>query len=123
MDEGVARAGAIYDQIGRTYASTRRPDPRIEAAIRSALGDAGSVVNVGAGTGSYEPPQTVLAVEPSSAMIAQRPEGAAPAVQARPSGSRCRTARATPPWRCSPSTTGPIRPAGCPRCGGPPAVS
>jgi SAM-dependent methyltransferase len=82
MDEGAARAGAIYDRIGRTYASTRRPDPRVEAAILSALGDAASVVNVGAGAGSYEPPQTVLAVEPSAAMIAQRPDGAAPAVQA-----------------------------------------
>jgi len=82
MDEGAARAGAIYDEIGRTYASTRRPDPRVEAAIRAALGDAASVVNVGAGAGSYEPPQTVLAVEPSAAMIAQRPPGAAPAVQA-----------------------------------------
>ena len=82
MDEGAARAGAIYDEIGRTYASTRRPDPRVEAAIRLALGDAASVVNVGAGAGSYEPPQTVLAVEPSAAMIAQRPAGAAPAVQA-----------------------------------------
>ncbi|HKV67527.1 MAG TPA: class I SAM-dependent methyltransferase [Gaiellales bacterium] len=82
MDEGAARAGAIYDEIGRTYASTRRPDPRVGAAIRDALGDATSVVNVGAGAGSYEPPQTVLAVEPSAAMIAQRPPGAAPAVQA-----------------------------------------
>ena len=82
MDEGAARAGAIYDRIGRAYASTRRPDPRVDAAIRAALGDAASVVNVGAGAGSYEPPQTVLAVEPSAAMIAQRPEGAAPAVQA-----------------------------------------
>src|SRR5436189_4781846 len=82
MDEGAARAGAIYDEIGRTYVSTRRPDPRVEAAIRAALGDARSVVNVGAGSGSYEPPQTVLAVEPSAAMIAQRPEGAAPAVRA-----------------------------------------
>jgi SAM-dependent methyltransferase len=82
MDEGAARAGAIYDEIGRTYACTRRPDPRVEAAIWAALGDPGCVVNVGAGTGSYEPPQTVLAVEPSAAMIAQRPQGAAPAVQA-----------------------------------------
>ena len=82
MDDGAARAGAIYDEIGRTYASTRRPDPRIEAAIHSALGDAASVVNVGAGAGSYEPPQTVLAVEPSAAMIAQRPEGAAAVAQA-----------------------------------------
>src|SRR5690348_10549287 len=82
MDEGATRAGAIYDEIGRTYACTRRPDPRVEAAIHGALGDAASVVNVGAGAGSYEPPQTVLAVEPSAAMIAQRPPGAAPAAQA-----------------------------------------
>jgi SAM-dependent methyltransferase len=81
-DGGAPRAGAVYDEIGRTYAVTRRPDPRIEAAIRTALGDAATVVNVGAGTGSYEPPQTVLAVEPSAAMIAQRPPGSAPAVQA-----------------------------------------
>lgn len=82
MDDGAARAGAIYDEIGRTYASTRRPDPRIEAAVRTVVGDARTVVNVGAGAGSYEPPQTVLAVEPSAAMIAQRPPGAARAVQA-----------------------------------------
>ena len=74
--------GALYDRIGRTYATTRRPDPRIQAAIFAALGDAETVVNVGAGTGSYEPPQTVLAVEPSAVMIAQRPPGSAPAVQA-----------------------------------------
>ena len=49
MDEGAAWAGAIYDEIGRTYAGTRRPDPRVEAAIHGALGDAASVVNVGAG--------------------------------------------------------------------------
>jgi SAM-dependent methyltransferase len=74
--------GAVYDEIGRTYASTRRADPRIQAAIWAALGDARTVVNVGAGTGSYEPPTTVLAVEPSAAMISQRPAGSAPAVQA-----------------------------------------
>jgi SAM-dependent methyltransferase len=73
---------AVYDRIGTTYAKTRRPDPRIEAAIRRALGGARSVVNVGAGSGSYEPPETVLAVEPSAVMIAQRREGLAPAVQA-----------------------------------------
>ena len=73
---------AVYDRIGVTYAETRRPDPRIDAAIRRALGGARSVVNVGAGSGSYEPPETVLAVEPSAVMIAQRPAGLAPAVQA-----------------------------------------
>ena len=73
---------AIYDTIGATYTTTRRPDPRIAAQIHAALGDAETVINIGAGTGSYEPPQTVLAVEPSAVMIAQRPVGAAPAIQA-----------------------------------------
>ena len=71
---------AAYDRLGTTYAQTRREDPRIRAAIWSAVWKAQSVVNVGAGTGSYEPPQTVLAVEPSKVMIAQRGEGRAPAV-------------------------------------------
>jgi len=74
---------ARYDRIGRTYAATRGTDPRIAARIWEALGDARTVVNVGAGTGSYEPPdRDVTAVEPSAVMIAQRPPGAAPAVQA-----------------------------------------
>jgi ubiquinone/menaquinone biosynthesis C-methylase UbiE len=72
-----------YDVIGRSYSRTRRTDPRIAAAIWEALGDARTVVNVGAGTGSYEPPdRDVTAVEPSAVMIAQRPPEAAPAVQA-----------------------------------------
>ena len=73
---------ALYDSIGRTYSSTRRADPRIAAAIADALGEAASVINVGAGAGSYEPVQTIAAVEPSRVMIAQRPPGSAPAVQA-----------------------------------------
>jgi SAM-dependent methyltransferase len=73
---------AAYDRIGVTYSSTRRPDPRIRDAIWSALGDAASVINVGAGAGAYEPPETVLAVEPSQVMIDQRPPGSAPAVAA-----------------------------------------
>lgn len=73
---------ALYDEIGRTYRRTRQPDPRIAGAIEAALGPVDSVVNVGAGAGGYEPPQTVLAVEPSSVMIAQRPVGVAPVVQA-----------------------------------------
>ena len=73
---------AFYDTIGGTYAQVRRPDPRIAAAIEAALGDASSVVNIGAGTGSYEPPdRTVIAVEPSDVMIRQRPAGAAPCRQ------------------------------------------
>jgi len=72
-----------YDVIGRTYTRTRGTDPRIAAAIWEALGDARTVVNVGAGAGSYEPPDRELtAVEPSAVMIAQRPPGAAPVVQA-----------------------------------------
>jgi SAM-dependent methyltransferase len=73
----------IYDRIGISYAATRRPDPRIGAQIAAAIGGARSVINVGAGSGSYEPPQTVLAIEPSPVMIRQRPHGSAPAVQAR----------------------------------------
>jgi len=74
-------ADALYDRIGRTYTTTRREDPRLAAAIHAALGDAVTVVNVGAGTGSYEPAdRKVVAVEPSPVMIAQRPPDAAPAV-------------------------------------------
>lgn len=73
----------LYNSIGRGYATLRQPDPRIALAIEAALGDASSVVNVGAGTGSYEPPgRTVMAVEPSEVMIRQRRASAAPCVQA-----------------------------------------
>jgi SAM-dependent methyltransferase len=73
----------LYDTIGVGYGRWRRPDPRIAAAVAEALGDAASVVNVGAGTGSYEPvDRPVVAVEPSPAMLRQRPRGAAAAVQA-----------------------------------------
>jgi SAM-dependent methyltransferase len=75
-------AEATYDTIGQGYALRRRPDPRIAAAINSALGSAHSVINVGAGTGSYEPTdRIVLAVEPSDLMIGQRPPGAAPCLR------------------------------------------
>jgi len=74
----------LYDRIGRTYTGTRRPDPRIAAAICSALDDAATVLNVGAGAGAYEPPdREVVALEPSEVMIAQRPPGAAPVVRGR----------------------------------------
>jgi hypothetical protein len=72
-----------YERHGRTYARHRRPDPRIAARIHAALGDARTVLNVGAGTGSYEPhDRWLLAVEPSPTMRAQRPAGAAPAIAA-----------------------------------------
>jgi len=73
----------LYDTIGATYTVTRRTEPRIAAQIWDALGDARTVLNVGAGTGSYEPPgRDVTAVEPSVLMRAQRPAGAAPCVAA-----------------------------------------
>ena len=73
----------LYDRIGQGYTAVRREDPTIAAAVRAALGDARTVVNVGAGAGSYEPPdRAVIAVEPSPVMLAQRPVGAAPVVQA-----------------------------------------
>ncbi|KYF66068.1 class I SAM-dependent methyltransferase [Sorangium cellulosum] len=73
----------LYDRIGGSYGATRGQDPRIAALINDALGDARSVVNVGAGTGAYEPAdREVLAVEPSETMIAQRSPRSAPVIRA-----------------------------------------
>jgi SAM-dependent methyltransferase len=73
----------LYDRIGTGYGHVRRTDPRIAAQLWAALGDARTVVNVGAGTGSYEPPHLqVTAVEPSAVMRAQRPADAAHCVAA-----------------------------------------
>ena len=86
-----------YDTIGRTYTATRRTEPRIAAQIERALGDARTVVNVGAGTGSYEPvDRRVVAVEPSVTMIAQRSVDAAPVVRGVAEALPFRTARSTP---------------------------
>jgi SAM-dependent methyltransferase len=69
----------FYEDVGRGYTRTRLQDPRIAAAIHAALGDARTVVNVGAGAGSYEPAdRDVVAVEPSAVMRAQRAPGSAP---------------------------------------------
>jgi SAM-dependent methyltransferase len=82
-EDGDMSNGQLYDTIGATYTATRRTEPRIAAQIWAALGDARTVLNVGAGTGSYEPPdRDVTAVEPSALMRAQRPAGAAPCVAA-----------------------------------------
>ena len=103
-------AAAIYDRIGRGYSAVRRPDPRIAARIEAALGDARTVLNVGAGTGSYEPTKRqVTAVEPSEVMIAQRPAGAAPAIQATAEDLPFADDSFEPRWRSSPSTTGATR--------------
>jgi SAM-dependent methyltransferase len=73
----------LYDAIGATYTVTRCTEPRIAAQVWAALGDARTVLNIGAGTGSYEPPgRDVIAVEPSAVMRAQRPADAAPCVAA-----------------------------------------
>jgi SAM-dependent methyltransferase len=74
--------GVDYEVHGKTYTRFRQADPRIAACIWRALGDAKTVVNVGAGAGSYEPTDRwVLAIEPSATMRAQRPVGAAPAIE------------------------------------------
>lgn len=80
---GKAASGpGYYEWAGHGYAARRRPDPRIAQALTAALGDAASIANVGAGPGSYEPPdRDVVAVEPSAVMLAQR-RSAAPRVRA-----------------------------------------
>jgi SAM-dependent methyltransferase len=86
-------SGTPYDTIGCSYGATRRPDPRIAAQIRAAIGDVETVVNIGAGSGNYEPDDCdVVAVEPSTVMLRQRAVNAAPAVrsvaEALPFGDR-----------------------------------
>ena len=76
-------APELYDRIGTGYREYRRSDPRIMAAIVTALSDCQTVLNVGAGTGSYEPMERyVVAVEPSETMIRQRRADGAPVVRA-----------------------------------------
>jgi SAM-dependent methyltransferase len=78
-----SRSGALYDRIGGGYPGARRTEPLIAARIWTALGDARSVLNVGAGSGSYEPPdRSVTAVEPSAVMRAQRPPSGPPCIAA-----------------------------------------
>lgn len=74
---------ARYDTIGTGYATTRREDPRLRAVLLAALGDSRTVINVGAGAGSYEPrDRYVVAIEPSDVMAAQRPADLVPAIRA-----------------------------------------
>jgi SAM-dependent methyltransferase len=73
----------LYDTIGNQYATLRKPDPRIAQQISDALGDAQTVLNVGAGAGSYEPEgKQITAVEPSQEMISQRKADGVHVVQA-----------------------------------------
>lgn len=81
-DRGAPTRAQRYDTIGSGYIRFRRPDPRIAAAIDAALGDAAAILDVGSGTGSYEPRhRRVVAIEPSRTMIDQRPDDAAPVAQ------------------------------------------
>jgi SAM-dependent methyltransferase len=74
----------LYDTIGTHYGNYRRPDPRITAALNAEFGQAASIVNIGAGVGSYEPrDREIVAVEPSRLMISQRATSGPPVVQAR----------------------------------------
>ncbi len=94
---GIVPSLADYDRIGAGYAAARRTDHRLAERIWGALGDARSVLNVGAGTASYEPSdRAVAAVEPSSVMIAQRPPDAAPVVRAAAECCRSTTTASTP---------------------------
>jgi SAM-dependent methyltransferase len=81
--EEIEEAMTRYDTIGHGYSITRREDPRFRDRIHAALGDSRTVVNVGAGAGSYEPQDRhVIAIEPSDVMAAQRPRTLAPAIRA-----------------------------------------
>ena len=114
-----------YSTLAVDYADVRRPDPRIGAQLAAALGDARKVVNVGAGTGSYEPTDRhVVAIEPAAEMRARRapawPRRSTPA----PRRSLSTTTPSTPPSPSSPSTTGPTsRPASASSAGSPAARS
>ena len=81
-DDGSA-GDVDYAAVGSNYSAFRQPDPRIARLILGRLGNATSVLNVGAGAGSYEPTdRTVTAVEPSASMRAQRPAHLSTAIDA-----------------------------------------
>jgi hypothetical protein len=91
----------LYDEIGARYSERRQPDPRIFEVVRSALGEARRIVNVGAGAGSYEPADiTVAAVEPSSVMRRSGPLTWSRQCFPVPSTFPSWTARSTGPWPC-----------------------
>jgi len=118
--QGVRRAAPAgdfdYERNGWGYSARRRPDPRIAALIHRALGDARTVLNVGAGAGSYEPDDRyVVAVEPSAAMRDRPTEY--PRSTPPPNGFRSTTTASTQPSRQSPSTSGATRTSAYERCG------
>jgi SAM-dependent methyltransferase len=108
----------LYDTLGATYTVTRRTEPRIAAQLWAALGDARTVLNVGAGTGSYEPPdREVTAVEPSAVMRAQRPPGPARCVAATAESLPFEDQSFDARWLLPRFITGEIRLPACARCG------
>jgi hypothetical protein len=108
----------FYDTIGATYTATRRTEPRIAARVWAALGDARTVLNVGAGTGSYEPSdRDVTAVEPSAVMRAQRPADAAPCLAATAESLPFEDQSFDAAMALPPSITGRTRSRACARCG------
>jgi hypothetical protein len=108
----------LYDTIGAAYTVTRRTEPRIAAQVWDALGDARTVLNVGAGTGSYEPPdRDVTAVEPSAVMRAQRPAGAAQCVAATAENLPFEDQSFDAAMAFPPFITGRTRLPACSRCG------
>lgn len=97
----MSTSGVRYDAIGPGYADYRRTDSRVAAAVHAALGDARTVVNVGAGTGSYEPrDRPVIPIEPSTAMALQRDPSLTPAVLASRKACLSPTAAQTRRWPC-----------------------
>jgi len=83
MLSAMPEAAQSYDRIGVGYHAHRQAEPAWQRAVDSAIGTARSIVNVGAGAGSYEPAdRRVIAVEPAATMVAQRPVDAAPALRA-----------------------------------------
>jgi ubiquinone/menaquinone biosynthesis C-methylase UbiE len=114
---------ALYDTIGAAYTVTRRTEPRIAAQIWAALGDARTVLNVGAGTGSYEPPgRDVTAVEPSAVMRAQRPAGAAPCIAATAESLPFQDQSFDAAMASATIDHGRTRSRACARCGASPAA-
>lgn len=82
-DGGIIGTVKMYDTIGRLYSNQRQPDPRLAERLDACIGNDTTVLNVGAGTGSYEPGRSgVFAAEPSAVMLSQRNASAAPAVRA-----------------------------------------
>jgi hypothetical protein len=113
-----------YSTLAVDYANVRRPDPRIAAQLAAGLGDARTVVNVGAGAGSYEPTDRhVVAVEPAAEMRAKRDPALPPAIDAVAEALPFDDDAFDAAQRCSRSTIGLTSRRGWPSCAASPAAS